>query len=84
MGRPRRDFPIRVIWHVATCLLSMTRTPVEGVPRSSTVRDPQRAYGSILGEITVGRGAFSVAGIDQVIVGTPSGREFWMRTVRRG
>ena len=118
MSRPRRD-PRHVIWHVATCMLSMgcawapaharwTRTPVEvsascriadilfgkirldiisrsdyetaiirsvemtGGPRSSTVHDPQRAYGRILGEITVNRGSFSVAGIDQAFVGTIS------------
>jgi hypothetical protein len=43
-----------------------------GGPRSSTVHDPQRAYGRILGEITVNRGSFSVAGIDQVFVGAIS------------
>lgn len=114
-GRVSRRF---MLWHVATCMLSMgcawapaharwTRTPMEVSascriadilfgkirldiisrsdyetaiirsaeitdPRSSTVHDPQRAYGRILGEITVNRGSFSVAGIDQAFVGTIS------------
>src|SRR5215216_4600170 len=40
-----------------------------GGRHSSTVPDPQRAYGRILGEITAVRGDFSVLGIDRVIVG---------------
>ncbi|MFL5217140.1 MAG: hypothetical protein ACJ8DO_00535 [Microvirga sp.] len=40
-----------------------------GGRHSSTVPDPQRAYGRILGEITAERGAFSVVDIDRVIVG---------------
>jgi len=55
-----------------------------GGRHSSTVPDPQRAYGRILGEITAERGAFSVVDIDRVICRSDFSRARYRRSRKVG